>query len=232
MAACAALVKTGRAASLWPPAFLPSVSRPNKVCVCCTPPPRGDSVVYRGAEERSFHGSLSRLNRPPSTHSSLHQLDGHLRHKSQQDVSEVPAALITHGTTAGHSQAAASADTSAWPNAGVVFKERPGPHHDHLSAAAGVQQGPPCSDGGLDGGVLDSDLGHFFTYLIGLTEEKTLGWIHSFSRHVEVSLTDMFEGPSWLCRERWGTSSWPRYHEYGPVIIVTSFSLSQDLHPD
>lgn len=120
MAACAAVVKTGIAASLWPPAFLP-VNRLNKVFCCSTPPLRGDTVVYRGTEERSFHGSLSRLNHPLSTHSSLHQLDGHFRHNSQQDVSELPPGLITHGTTASHSQAAANADTSAWQNADVLF---------------------------------------------------------------------------------------------------------------
>lgn len=114
MAACDALVKTGTAASLQPPAFLP-VNRLNRVFFffCSAPPLRGDSVVYRGTEDRSFHGSLSRLNRPLSTHSSLHQLDGHLRHNSQPNVSEVPPALITHGTTASHSRAAANADTSA-----------------------------------------------------------------------------------------------------------------------
>uniref|UniRef100_H3DK12 Frizzled-3 n=1 Tax=Tetraodon nigroviridis TaxID=99883 RepID=H3DK12_TETNG len=61
---------------------------------------RGDTVVYRGTEERGFHGSLSRLNRPLSAHSSLHQLDGQSRRNSQQDAPEVPPALITHGTTA------------------------------------------------------------------------------------------------------------------------------------
>lgn len=112
MEACAALVKTGIAASLWPPAFLP-VSRVEVCFFCSVPPLRSDTVVYRGAEECSFHGSLSRLNRPLSTHSSLHQLDGHSRHNSQQDVTEVPPALITHGTTASQSQTAVNADTSA-----------------------------------------------------------------------------------------------------------------------
>ncbi|TWW67419.1 frizzled-3-like isoform X1 [Takifugu flavidus] len=74
---------------------------------------RSDTVVYRGAGECSFHGSLSRLNHPLSTHSSLHQLDGHSRHNSQQDVTEVPPALITHGTTASQSQTAVNADISA-----------------------------------------------------------------------------------------------------------------------
>lgn len=113
MGACAALVKTGIAASLWPPAFLP-VSRVEVFFLFCSVPPlRSDTVVYRGAEECSFHGSLSRLNRPLSTHSSLHQLDGHLRHNSKQDFTEVPPALITHGTTASQSQTAVNADTSA-----------------------------------------------------------------------------------------------------------------------
>uniref|UniRef100_A0A3Q4AB92 Frizzled-3 n=1 Tax=Mola mola TaxID=94237 RepID=A0A3Q4AB92_MOLML len=72
-----------------------------------------DTVVHRGTEERSFHGSMPRLNHPLSAHSSLHQIDGHLGRNSQQDVSEAPPTLVTHGTTASHNQAAQSEDTSA-----------------------------------------------------------------------------------------------------------------------
>ncbi|XP_075906257.1 frizzled-3-like isoform X2 [Nelusetta ayraudi] len=70
---------------------------------------RSDAVVYRGPEDRSFHGSMPRLNRPPSTHSS-HQHNGrHSRHNSQPDVSEAPPTLITHGTTTADSGLAAAA---------------------------------------------------------------------------------------------------------------------------
>lgn len=98
-------------------------------------------MVYRGTEERSFHGSMPRLNHPLSTHSSLHQIDGHSRHNSQQDVSEAPPNLITHGTTACHSQAARNEDTSAWEepqflqeiaeNAVDAFKRKIGPQQTH-----------------------------------------------------------------------------------------------------
>lgn len=78
------------------------------------PTPRSDAVAFRGAEERSFHGSMPRLNRPPSTHSS-HQHNGrHSRHNSQPDVSEAPPTLITHGTTtADPGPTAAKHDASA-----------------------------------------------------------------------------------------------------------------------
>ncbi|XP_036952682.1 frizzled-3-like isoform X2 [Acanthopagrus latus] len=74
---------------------------------------RSDTVVYRGTEERSFHGSMPRLNHPLSTHSSLHQIDSHSRHSSQRDVSEAPPTLVTHGTTASNSQTAENEGTSA-----------------------------------------------------------------------------------------------------------------------
>ncbi|XP_067345039.1 frizzled-3-like isoform X5 [Channa argus] len=60
---------------------------------------RSDTMFYRGTEQLSFHGSISHLNHPGSTHSSLHRLDGRSRHGSQQNVSEAPPALITHGST-------------------------------------------------------------------------------------------------------------------------------------
>uniref|UniRef100_A0A3Q3BLU1 Frizzled-3 n=1 Tax=Kryptolebias marmoratus TaxID=37003 RepID=A0A3Q3BLU1_KRYMA len=72
-----------------------------------------DSVAYRGAQERSFHGSMSRLDHPLSTHSSLHQIDSHSRRSSQRDVSEAPHTLITHGTSASDSRAAENDGTSA-----------------------------------------------------------------------------------------------------------------------
>ncbi|XP_076579949.1 frizzled-3-like [Chaetodon auriga] len=74
---------------------------------------RSDTMVYRGTEDRSFHGSMPRLNHPLSAHSSLHQIDSHSRHSSQRDVSEAPPTLITHGTTASSSQAAENEGTSA-----------------------------------------------------------------------------------------------------------------------
>uniref|UniRef100_A0A8C9Y9H7 Frizzled-3 n=1 Tax=Sander lucioperca TaxID=283035 RepID=A0A8C9Y9H7_SANLU len=64
-------------------------------------------------EERSFHGSMPRLDHPLSAHSSLHQIDSHSRHGSQRDVSEAPPTLITHGTTGSDSQAAENDGTSA-----------------------------------------------------------------------------------------------------------------------
>lgn len=70
-------------------------------------------MVYRGTEERSFHGSMPRLDHPLSTHSSLHQIDSHSRHSSQHDDSEAPPTLITHGTTASDSQVAENDGTSA-----------------------------------------------------------------------------------------------------------------------
>ncbi|XP_033931561.1 frizzled-3-like [Pseudochaenichthys georgianus] len=74
---------------------------------------RSDSVVYRGTEARSFHGSMPRLDHPLSAHGSVHQIDGHSRHGSQRDVSEAAATLITHGTTGSDSQAAPNDATSA-----------------------------------------------------------------------------------------------------------------------
>lgn len=75
---------------------------------------RSDTMVYRGTEVRSFHGSMPHLHHPLSTHSSLHQIEGNSRHGSQRDVSEAPPTLITHGTTASDSQAAENEGTSAW----------------------------------------------------------------------------------------------------------------------
>lgn len=118
-AACAALVMTGKAAKstiscffVGPIFFFLKFFLPSSLCHIISSF-RSDTVVYRGTEERSFHGSMPRLNHPLSTHSSLHQIDGHSRHNSQQDVS-APPTLITHGTTASHSQAARTEDTSAW----------------------------------------------------------------------------------------------------------------------
>ncbi|XP_026234158.1 frizzled-3-like isoform X1 [Anabas testudineus] len=74
---------------------------------------RSDTMVYRGVEERSFHGSMPHLDHPLSTHSSLHQIEGHSRHSSQQDVSEAPPTLITHGTTVSESRVAENDGTSA-----------------------------------------------------------------------------------------------------------------------
>nr|XP_057945299.1 frizzled-3-like isoform X2 [Doryrhamphus excisus] len=62
---------------------------------------RSEPVVYRGTEERSFHGSMPRLNHPPSTHGS------------QRDVSEAPPTLITHGSTASGGRVAENEGTSA-----------------------------------------------------------------------------------------------------------------------
>uniref|UniRef100_A0A672GH71 Frizzled-3 n=1 Tax=Salarias fasciatus TaxID=181472 RepID=A0A672GH71_SALFA len=74
---------------------------------------RSDSMVYRGTEKNSFHGSMPRLNHPLSTHSSLHQIDGHSGHSSQRDVSETPSYPHHHGTTASESRAAENDGTSA-----------------------------------------------------------------------------------------------------------------------
>ncbi|XP_037646963.1 frizzled-3-like isoform X1 [Sebastes umbrosus] len=74
---------------------------------------RSDTMVYRGTEERSFHGSMPRIDHPLSAHSSLHQIDGHSRHGSQRDVAEAPPTLITHGTTGSDSQAPENDGTSA-----------------------------------------------------------------------------------------------------------------------
>ncbi|XP_005733365.1 frizzled-3-like [Pundamilia nyererei] len=74
---------------------------------------RSDTVVYRGTEDRSFHGSNPRLDHPLSTHSSLHQIDSHSRHSSQRDVSVAPPTLITHGTTASDGRAAENEGTNA-----------------------------------------------------------------------------------------------------------------------
>ncbi len=119
---------TGRAGDPWLPAclsvkscesdetnsFSSFLSSLSSSCV------RSDTAVYRGTEERSFHGSMPRLDHPLSTHSSLHQIDCHSRHGSQRDVSEASPTLITHGTTASDSQAAENEGTSAW--------EEPGSH--------------------------------------------------------------------------------------------------------
>ncbi|XP_051918561.1 frizzled-3-like isoform X1 [Hippocampus zosterae] len=62
---------------------------------------RSDTVVYRGVEQRSFHGSTPRLDHPLSTHGS------------QRDVIEAPPPLITHGSTASESRVADNDGTSA-----------------------------------------------------------------------------------------------------------------------
>ncbi|KAF7211770.1 frizzled-3b isoform X1 [Nothobranchius furzeri] len=67
----------------------------------------------RGTPEHSFHGSMPHLDHPLSTHSSLHQIDGHSRGGSQQDVSQVPPTLITHGTTSSDGRVAENDGTSA-----------------------------------------------------------------------------------------------------------------------
>ncbi|KAK5873787.1 hypothetical protein PBY51_018796 [Eleginops maclovinus] len=74
---------------------------------------RSDSVVYRGTEPRSFHGSMPRLDHPLSGHGSMHQIDGPSKHGSQRDISEAPATLITHGASGSDSPAAANDATSA-----------------------------------------------------------------------------------------------------------------------
>uniref|UniRef100_A0A668A5C4 Frizzled-3 n=1 Tax=Myripristis murdjan TaxID=586833 RepID=A0A668A5C4_9TELE len=67
-----------------------------------------------GVEQRSFHGSMPCLDHPLSTHSSLHQIDSQSGQGSQRDSSEVPATVITHGTTAcGENPAAGDEGTSA-----------------------------------------------------------------------------------------------------------------------
>ncbi|XP_036405504.1 frizzled-3a isoform X2 [Megalops cyprinoides] len=53
---------------------------------------------YRGVEERVPHGSMPRLN-DQSRHSSMHRLDSQSRHSSVRDLSNAPAAHITHGTS-------------------------------------------------------------------------------------------------------------------------------------
>lgn len=75
---------------------------------------RSNSSAHRVTQDRSFHGSMNRLDHPLSTHSSLHRIDNHSRHSSQRDVSEVPPTLITHGTSASESQVAENGGTSAW----------------------------------------------------------------------------------------------------------------------
>ncbi|XP_077376020.1 frizzled-3-like [Festucalex cinctus] len=62
---------------------------------------RSDTVVYRGVEQRSFHGSTPRLDHPLSSHGS------------QRDVAEAPPTLITHGSTASESRGADNDGTSA-----------------------------------------------------------------------------------------------------------------------
>ncbi|KAM9826685.1 frizzled-3b isoform X1 [Syngnathus typhle] len=62
---------------------------------------RSDAVVYRGVEQRSFHGSTPRLDHPLSTHGSL------------RDVTEAPPTLITHGSTASEGQVADNDGTIA-----------------------------------------------------------------------------------------------------------------------
>uniref|UniRef100_A0A8C5GC52 Frizzled-3 n=1 Tax=Gouania willdenowi TaxID=441366 RepID=A0A8C5GC52_GOUWI len=74
---------------------------------------RSDSVVYRGTEKNSFHGSGQRLDRPLSTHSSPHQTEGLSKHSSQRDKTESPPALIIHGTTESGSQVVDNEGTSA-----------------------------------------------------------------------------------------------------------------------
>ncbi|KAM3877374.1 frizzled-3b [Diretmus argenteus] len=74
---------------------------------------RCDTVGYRGAEERSFHGSMPHLDHPLSTHSSLHQMDRQSGHGSQRDLSEAAPTLITHGTTACDSRVAGDDGASA-----------------------------------------------------------------------------------------------------------------------
>ncbi|XP_061601258.1 frizzled-3-like [Cololabis saira] len=74
---------------------------------------RSNSLAHRGTQDRSFHGSLNRLDHPLSTHSSLHQIDNQSRHSSQRDVSEVPPTLITHGTKASDCREAENDGSSA-----------------------------------------------------------------------------------------------------------------------
>ncbi|XP_068449653.1 frizzled-3-like isoform X2 [Clinocottus analis] len=73
---------------------------------------RSDKMAYRATEERSFHGSMPRLDHPLSAHGSLHQIDGS-RHGSQRNISEAPTTVITHGSTGCDSQAAENDGTSA-----------------------------------------------------------------------------------------------------------------------
>ncbi|XP_029000095.1 frizzled-3-like isoform X1 [Betta splendens] len=74
---------------------------------------RSDTMVYRGPDERSFHGSMPRLDHPLSAHSSLLQVDARSKHGSQQDVSEAPSTLIIHGTTVSESRVPENDGTSA-----------------------------------------------------------------------------------------------------------------------
>ncbi|XP_058605910.1 frizzled-3b isoform X2 [Onychostoma macrolepis] len=54
---------------------------------------------HRGMEERPAYGSMPRLNEQLSHHSSLHCLDSQSRHGSARDLSNAPAASITHGSS-------------------------------------------------------------------------------------------------------------------------------------
>lgn len=113
-AACAALEMTGRPGNPRYSRFLADDVNQSKLSFSFIASPlRSDTVVYRGTEDRSFHGSNPRLDHPLSTHSSLHQIDSHSRHSSQRDVSEAPPTLITHGTTASDGRAAENEGTSA-----------------------------------------------------------------------------------------------------------------------
>ncbi|XP_061523435.1 frizzled-3-like isoform X1 [Phycodurus eques] len=62
---------------------------------------RSDTVVYRSVEERSFHGSAPRLDRPLSAHGS------------RREVTEAPPTLITHGSTGSESRGAGNDGTDA-----------------------------------------------------------------------------------------------------------------------
>lgn len=110
-AACAALEMTGGGATQHAVSLSPCASP--LVLISVSLVLRSDTIVHRGAEERSFHGSLPHLDHPLSTHSSLHQIDSHSRHSSQRDISEAPSTLITHGTTANDSRVAENDGTSA-----------------------------------------------------------------------------------------------------------------------
>ncbi|XP_073683640.1 frizzled-3-like [Garra rufa] len=54
---------------------------------------------HRGMEERPAYGSMPRLNEQLSHHGSLHRLDSQSRHGSARDLSNAPAASITHGSS-------------------------------------------------------------------------------------------------------------------------------------
>lgn len=119
-AACGALEMTGRPGNPRCSRFLSDDVNQSKLRFSFIASPlRSDTVVYRGTEDRSFHGSNPRLDHPLSTHSSLHQIDSHSRHSSQRDVSEAPPTLITHGTTASDGRAAENEGTSAWDTGSV-----------------------------------------------------------------------------------------------------------------